>query len=468
MLDTVIKGGSIVTERNVQNLDVAIRDGKIAALIQPGSLQVDARNVIDATGQFVLPGGIDGHVHFDFAVSEVMRAQSAEAGARAAAFGGTTTYIDFAFQRGTQVGLVQAIEEKLQQTQEQPVSIDFALHAILSGDFPLGVTDEIKAAVSGGVVSFKLFTTFRGSQTIGGLYADDGRIYSVMGEAVKHSAEVMVHCEDDCIIDYNVRRLYAEGREQFWNIVEARPALAEEAAVNRMVLLSRRTGCPLYVVHVSAKDTLECIREARAKGLLVSCEVLHPQLLFTPADYRKPQGQRYMNYPANKSDADREALWDGCLDGSLQTMASDDYTIPLENKLVGNTVDNCTGGTNSVETRMAVFWSEGVAKRKMDVRRFVEMTAANPARLFGIYGKKGVIAPGADANIVIVNPNEHHTFRQGQNLHSDCDYSNWDGWETAGFPVVTMLRGVVLVDHGKWVGPEGLGQFVPAGVPELC
>ncbi len=235
-----------------------------------------------------------------------------------------------------------------------------------------------------------------------------------------------------------------------------------------MILLSRRTGCPLYVVHVSAKDTLERIREAREKGLLVSGEVLHPQLLFTPEDYRKPQGQRYMNYPANKSDADRKALWDGCLDGSLQTMASDDYTIPLENKLTGDTVDNCTGGTNSVETRMAVFWSEGVVKRNMDVRRFVTMTAANPARLFGIYGKKGVIAPGADADIVIMNPNGNHTFRQGQNLHSDCDYSNWDGWETTGFPVVTMLRGMVLVDHGKWVGPEGLGQFVAGGVPELC
>lgn len=466
MFDTIIKSGIVVTEHEASTLDVGIKDGKVAALSVPGALEAEAGHTIDATGLYVLPGGIDAHVHFDFAISEVMQAQSAEAGSRAAAFGGTTTYIDFAFQQGDG-GLVEAIQQKLDRTGAQAVNVDYAFHAILSGDFPLHLTDEIREAVSGGIVSFKMFTAFRGSQTIGGMYTDDGRIYSVMKEAAKHNAAAMVHCEDECIIDYNVRRLYAEGREQFWNIPEARPALAEEAAVRRMLLLARRTGCPLYVVHVSAKDSMEAIVEGRGQGIAVGAEVLHPQLLFTPDSYIKEQGQRYMNYPPNKSDADRQALWEGCADGSLQTIASDDYTISLERKLVGDTVDNCTGGTNSVETRLAIFWSEGVAKRNIDVRRYVAMTAANPARLFGLYGKKGVIAPGADADIVILDPNETHTYRQDANLHSDCDYSNWDGWQTDGFPVTTMLRGTVLVDRGKWVGPTGSGKFVPGGVPEL-
>ena len=466
MYDLLIKNGLVADEHGVYNLDVAVKDEKVVALAVHGQLDSDgATKVIDAAGKYVLPGGIDTHVHYDLSISEAMTAQSAEAGSRAGLWGGTTTYIDFSMAAAND-SLIKTIEDKLAHTGAQNPHSDYAMHAIVSGDWPLTTADEVKDAISGGVVSFKFFTAFKGSPTIGGLMSDDGRIYQAMLAAEKHGGIVMVHCEDECIIDYNIRRLYAEGRPEFWNIGEARPPLAEEAAIRRMLLLSRRTGSPLYIVHVSAKESVEAITEARAQGVDVFAEVLHPNLVFDPSLYKQEQGQRFMNYPPNKPIEHRDALWEACADGRLHTVASDDFTIPLERKLAGDTVDHVTGGTNSVETRMAIFWSEGVKKRKLSVERFVQLTSATPARLFGIYGTKGVLRPGADADIIIMDPSETHTYKQGENLHSDCDYSNWDGWTTDGFPVTTILRGHVMVDGGKWVGPEGIGKFIPGKSPE--
>jgi len=466
MYDLLIKNGLVADEHGVYPLDVAVKDEKVVALSVHGQLESDgAAKVIDAAGKYVLPGGIDTHVHYDLSISEAMSAQSAEAGSRAGLWGGTTTYIDFSMSAGDD-SLINSVQDKLAHTAAQNPHSDYAMHAIVSGDWPLTTADEIKDCISGGVVSFKFFTAFRGSPTIGGLMSDDGRIYSAMLATEKHGGITMVHCEDECIIDYNVRRLYAEGRPEFWNINEARPALAEEAAIRRMLLLARRTGSPLYIVHVSAKESVEAITEARLQGVEVFAETLHPNLVFDPSLYKQDQGQRYMNYPPNKTIEHRDVLWEACADGRLHTLASDDFTIPLDRKLAGDTVDNVTGGTNSVETRMPIFWSEGVKKRNLPIQRFVELTAAAPAKLFGLYGTKGVLRPGADADIIIMDPDAKHTFKHGENLHSDCDYSNWDGWSTDGFPVTTILRGHVMIDHGKWVGPEGIGKFIPGKSPE--
>ena len=466
MYDLIVRNGRVVSEENVLDMDVAIKDEKIAALGMPGQLdEVGAEETIDATGKYVIPGGIDAHVHYDLAVSEVMTAQSPVAGSRAGLYGGTTTYIDFSIQGGDEP-LIDSIQKKIEHTDSQDPNSDYALHAIMSGNWPLSNAEQIREAISGGVVSFKLFTTFSGGEAIGGLMSDDGRIYSAMLETAKHGGITQVHCEDDSIIDYNVRRLYAEGNEQFWNIGQARPPLAEEAAVRRMILLSRRTGSPLYIVHVSAKESVEAITDARNGGVDVFAETLHPNLVFDPELYKQPNGQRFMNYPPNKPEEHRDALWEACADGRIHTVASDDFTIPLENKVSGDTVDNLTGGTNSVETRMSVLWSEGVNKRDLDVLRYVDLTAVAPAKLFGLYGRKGVIRPGADADIVVMAPEEQHTYKQGENLHSDCDYSNWDGWTVNGFPETTILRGHVMVHRDEWVGPEGIGQFVPGSTPE--
>ena len=466
MYDLVVKNGLVANEYTVLPLDVAVQGEKVVALASHGALDaIGAQHVIDAQGKYVLPGGIDPHVHYDLSISAAMTAQSPVAGSRAGLYGGTTTYIDFSMQAGEE-SLVESIQNKMAHTAAQKPHADYALHAIMSGDWPLKNAGMMAEAISGGVVSFKFFTTFKGSPSIGGLMSDDGRIYSAMRETAKHGGITMVHCEDECIIDYHTRQLYAEGREQFWNIGEARPPLAEEAAVRRMLLLAKRTSSPLYIVHVSGQDSVHAITDARADGVTVFAEVLHPNLVFDPELYKRPQGQRYMNYPPNKPQAHREVLWAACADRRLHTVASDDFTIPLAAKLSGATVDNVTGGTNSVETRLAVFWSEGVNARHLSVTRFVDLTAAAPAKLFGLYGTKGVLRPGADADIVIMDGTQEHVYKQGENLHSDCDYSNWDAWKVTGFPVTTILRGHVMIDQGAWVGPQGMGRFIPGRSPE--
>ncbi len=463
MLDLAVIGGKVISPDQILEVDVGVRGGRVVQVVARGELTQDVARRVDATGMYVVPGGIDAHVHFNLKVTDVMSAQSSTAGSRAAAYGGTTTFIDFVLQSGHQ-SLVAAIEGKHAELQAEQPHVDYALHAMLTGALPFSVMEEIPQAISGGVSSFKMFTTFSGASASGDLYTDDGRIWGVMCAAEQHDGIVMVHAEDDCIIDYNVRRLYAAGEQAGRNISRARPPLAEEAAIRRMVLLSARSGCPLYVVHVSSTPGVEAIREAKADGVPVYGEVLHNYLAFTSEDYTREDGLLYHNYPPLKSPADQETLWQAVTGTGLDTIASDDFTVPRAGKLAGRVVDNVTGGHNGIETRMNVVFSEGVANNRMTLGRFVETTAANPAKLFGLYPRKGVIAVGSDADFAVIDPAARVTLRL-EDLHSDCDYSLWDGWQLTGAVRTTVLRGQVLVQDGQWHGPHGAGRFVPADRP---
>ena len=232
----------------------------------------------------------------------------------------------------------------------------------------------------------------------------------------------------------------------------------------RMLLLSRRTGSPLYVVHVSSIEGVEAIADARGKRQPVYGESLHNYLAFSNEDYAKTDGMIYHNYPALKSPRDRAALWEALRSGVLDVTSSDDFTIPLAQKLAGKEVDNVSGGHNGIETRMAYLFSEGVKTGKLSINRFAEVSSTAVAKLFGLYPRKGIIAVGSDADIVIIDPNLKRTLTLAD-LHSNCDYSLWDGWEFNGFPILTMVRGQVLVESGEWTGPEGIGQFIPARSP---
>jgi dihydropyrimidinase len=461
MLDLAVTGGTVVGAAGRFRADVGVRDGKVVLLAAPGSLTEDAAKRLDAGGKYVVPGGIDAHVHFNLGVTEAMRAQSALDGSRAAAFGGTTTFIDFGFQSGAG-SPVEAASAKIKELGDQQPHVDYALHLMLTQ----GVTDaamaELPEVVSGGIASFKMFTTFAEGSASGHLISDDGVIWGVMNAAERAGGVVMVHAEDDCIINFNTRRLYAEGREAGRNIHLARPPLAEEAAIRRMILLSERSGCPLYVVHVSSAAGVAAIGQARSRRVPVFGEVLHNYLAFTSQDYAKPDGTLYHNYPPLKSPADQDALWSAIDVGDLDTVASDDFTIPRDSKLSGQVVDNVPGGHNGIETRMDVLFSEGVSKNRLTVEQFVKLTAEAPARLFGLYPRKGVIAVGSDADLVLLDPAARHTIRL-DDLHSACDYSLWDGWELTGRVTATVLRGQVLVQDGSWVGPRHTGGFVPAG-----
>lgn len=464
MLDLLIKGGTVVSPETALRQDVGVRDGRVVLIGEGGSIEVEATRTINAEGRYVVPGGIDAHVHFNVLLSPVMKAQSATPGSLAAAYGGTTTFIDFALQGGDQ-SLVHQIELKQEELAEDAPHVDYALHAMITGKASFEAIDEIREAISGGVSSFKMFTTFSGDSAVGGMFIDDGRMWGVMEQAARHSGIVMVHCEDDCIIDWNVRKLYREGRQEPENIWRARPNLCEEAAMARVLLLARRSDSPVYIVHVSTREGVEMIAEARGKRQAVYGESLHNYLGFNYTDYqKKPYGMAHHNYPSLKSPEDQKAIWQGVQSGILDTVASDDFTIPLAQKLSGTSVDTVPGGHNGIETRMAYTFSEGVHKGRIDIKRYVDITATAPAKIFGLYPRKGVIAPGSDADIVIIDPKARTKIRL-EDLHSAADYSLWEGWEMAGHPMTTILRGNVLVQDGQWVGPKGAGRFIPCGSP---
>lgn len=458
MLDLRVLGGTVVTGSSTTPADIGVRDGRVVLLANPGSLTEDAEQSLDASSMYVVPGGIDSHVHFNLDVTDAMKAQSALAGSRAAAFGGTTTFIDFGLQVGA-ASPVQAIGRKIDELDVQRPHIDYALHLMLTGEVSMAAIAELPDVVGGGVPSFKMFTTFAGNSASGDLFSDDGRIWGVMRKTAQAGGLVMVHAEDNCIIDFNVRALYAQGRQDARNIALARPPLAEEAAVRRMILLAERSSCPLYIVHLSTASALAAVREARARRSAVFGEVLHNYLAFTSADYEREEGTLYHNYPPLKSAEDQEALWAAVASGDLDTVASDDFTIPKSAKLSGQQVDNVPGGHNGVETRLDVLFSEGVSTGRISLQDFVRRSSEAPAKLFGLFPRKGTIAIGSDADFALIDPERIHTLRLPE-LHSDCDYSLWDGWQLHGKVRATVLRGAVLTRDDSWLGPEHHGRFV--------
>ena len=465
MIDLLVAGGDVVSAASTARFDVGVDQGKVAFVASPGVIDVEAKRVIDASGQFVVPGGVDSHVHFGFPLTSETLSQSAASGSRAAAFGGTTTFIDFARQ-SDDGSLLEAIAKKRSALGVDRPSIDYALHAMITGLSTLDVLDEMPDAIAEGVSSFKMFTTFTstGGPGIGDMYSDDGRIWGVMGRAARHNGIVMVHCEDDSLIAHNIHCLYREGREQVAHVAEARTAVAEEAAIRRMLLLSRRTNCPLYVCHITSRFGMEAVFEAQGARVPVFGEVLHHNLSHTEEKYALPDGALYHTYPGLKSRDDQRALWDGVTDDVVASVSSDDFTFPRDVKLAGTTVDTVSAGHNGIETRVGVFFSSGVASHRMSINRFVDLTSEGPARVFGLFPRKGLIAPGSDADIVLIDPKLDHTIQQS-GLHSDCDYSVWDGWRCTGYPTTTILGGNILVENGTWVGREGNGTFIPSGVP---
>ena len=459
MLDLAVTGGTVVTGSSSGFVDIGVKDGRVVLLAAPGTLTEDAAERLDATSMVVVPGGIDSHVHFDITLTDVLHGQSSAAGAIAAAFGGTTTFIDFGLQHNAE-SPIKAVEAKLAELAQNAPSVDYALHLMVTGFVPIETMEELPDVVSGGAPSFKMFTTFSAGSASGDLFSDDGRILGVMEKATAAGGSVMVHCEDNCIIGLQVERLYAAGQQSGRNIHLARPILAEEAAIRRMTLLAERSNCPLYIVHVSSAAGIEAIAESKRRRAPVFGEVLHNYLANTSDRYQEPDYQRFHNYPPLKYQSDQDSLWTAIAEGGLDTVASDDLTVPRTAKTSGDLVDNVPGGHNGIETRMDYLYSEGVMKGRITPQRYVQLTAESPAKLFGLYPRKGTIAIGSDADFAVIDARTPRTITLAD-LHSDCDYSIWEGWTFDARIHATVLRGAVLTKSGQWVGPEHMGQFVP-------
>jgi dihydropyrimidinase len=255
------------------------------------------------------------------------------------------------------------------------------------------------------------------------------------------------------------QKLTRDEQTEWYNMHLVHSNESEDVSFRRVIRVAEWTGAPVYFVHVSARQGLAAIQEARSNGMPIYGEALHNYVCFTSDNYKEENGMKYHTYPSLKSEADRLAMWDGLIRGGLNTMATDEYCTSWDVKIEGRTISDVTGGHNGAETRLGISYSEGVSKRGMSLERFVEVTSANAARIMGYYPRKGAIAPGSDADVVLIDPGIHKTLSM-DDLHIG-DYSIWEGWEINGWPVTTVLRGKVVVENGQLLGNLGDGQFIP-------
>ena len=461
MYDLLVRGGIVVTPTGAEALDVAVEGETIAAIDQPGALGTEATKVIDAAGSYVIPGGVDPHVHYGLGFQTV--AGEGQVYSPAAAYGGTTTIVDFALQEAP-MSLHEAVEEKKRQAAGR-MAVDYGLHAICAGpEISFEVMDEVADVVKGGIPTIKSFTTY-------GWMTDDGHRWGLINKVAEAGGMSVIHAEDDAIAVWNTKRHLREGKTHGAYIAETRDALVEEAAVRRVMLLCERAGSPLYILHMAAGAGVAALAEGRAKGLPFYGETLTPYLSFTSEKLWDDEGRGLLwnNYPTIKSQADQDRLWEAVADNGLQVISSDHFSLTSSDRFekMGITVDSLQAGQSGVELRIPVIFHLGVQEGRLSLNRFVELISTNPAKIMGLYPRKGILAVGSDADIVIIDPNRTWTVRW-EDLHMIADFSCWEGWELRGKVTTTILRGSVVVENERFVGSKSGGRFVPrALLPKL-
>jgi dihydropyrimidinase len=460
-MTTLITGGTVVTPAGSSLQDVLIDGETIAAVLAPGSQAlgpINADTVIDATGKYVIPGGVDGHTHMEMPFGGTQASDTFETGTRAAAWGGTTTIVDFVVQaHGQQVmDQVALWHEKANGN----CAIDYAFHQIIGE-----VNDEslkaMDALIDEGITSFKLFMAYPGV-----FLSDDGQIVRAMQTAAGNGGLIMMHAENGSAIDVLVQQALARGETSPYYHGVTRPWQAEQEATHRAVMLADLTGAPLYVVHVSAKQALARIAEARGAGQNVFGETC-PQYLYLSLEENLGapgfEGAKWVcSTPLRaRAEGHQDELWRYIRTGDVATVSTDHCPFCMKDQKdmgIGNFA-KIPNGIGSVEHRMDLIY-QGVVDGRISLERWVEVCCATPARMFGLYGRKGVIAPGADADVVIYDPNGHTSIGLGKTHHMNMDYSAWEGYEIDGHVDVVLSRGAVIKDASGYIGSKGHGQFV--------
>lgn len=449
-MDKVIKNGIIVTASDTFEADIGIENGKIAAV----GKNLDAPVKIKADGCYIFPGFIDVHVHLQMPAGDIVSADDFFTGTVAAACGGTTTILDFAEAHGSQT-LSQAVEERRRQADGQVV-IDYSLH--LTGNrADDNFLQELAELAEQGYTSLKIYTTYPG------LMVEDGQILKLL-EACKEAGILpIVHAENHHIIEYMKTQLLKEGKTSPRYHPVSRPCLAEAEAAQRVLALSALVGVPVYFVHLSCAETMEAVRLARRRGQKVFVEVTPHHLFLSEEEYLKPglEGAMFVLSPPLRSRNHLEALWEALGNGEIQTVATDH--CPWTRKQKERGLENFTlipNGAPGVETRIPLLFSFGVRTRKLSLNRLVEVCSTMPAKLFGLYPRKGAIVPGADADLVIFDPEKEITL-SWQNLHHNVDHCPYEGWKLKGYPRLVLLRGEVIAEEGKFIGERGQGLFLP-------
>jgi dihydropyrimidinase len=452
--DTVIQNGTIVTATDTYASDIGIADGKIAAIME--SLPAEnAGKVIEAAGRMVLPGGIDVHTHLDMPFGGTTSSDDFETGTIAAAFGGTTTLIDFAIQYKGQT-LRQAFEGWMKKA-EGKAATDYAFHCIITdlGDAQL---EEMGQLVREGVSSFKLFMAYPGVFML-----DDATIFRAMSQAAKYGGLICMHAENGGAIDVIVRRALAEGKRAPKYHALTRPTTAEAEATSRAIALAEMAGAPVYIVHLSCNEALEKVREARDRGLPAYAETCPQYLFLSIENFDVPgfEGAKYVFTPPLREKWHQDKLWQGLAKDTLQVVSTDHcpFCYKEQKELGKDDFTKIPNGGPGIEHRLSLVYTGGVHGKRFSPNRFVQLVSTAPAKLFGLYPRKGTIAVGSDADLVLFDPNEEQVI-SAKTHHMRVDYSMFEGIRIKGVPKSVFSRGRLVIENGKFVGRAGAGQFV--------
>ena len=464
----LIKNGSVVSSTGVIQADVLIDGETIVAVIAPGdtslgaNLEPSADKVFDARGKYVIPGGVDVHTHMELPFGGTFASDTFETGTRAAAWGGTTTIIDFAVQKFGE--RVQDALAAWHAKADGQCAIDYGFHQIIGGvdDDSLKAMDEL---VDEGITSFKLFMAYPGV-----FYSDDGQILRAMQTAANNGSTIMMHAENGIAIDVLVQQALAEGKTDPKYHSLTRPWETEAEATNRAIMLAKITGTPLYIVHMSAKQAVNVVQQARDEAWNVFGETCPQYLYLSLEDHLAQPGFEGAKWVCStplrsKAEHHQQELWRYLRTNDLSIVSTDHCPFCMkEQKELGlGDFSKIPNGIGSVEHRMDLIY-QGVVDGQITLERWVEITATTPARMFGLYPRKGVIAPGSDADIVIYDPAGRTEIGYDKTHHMNMDHSAWEGFSIDGHVDTVISRGTVVVDDNQYVGTKGHGKYLKRGM----
>jgi dihydropyrimidinase len=447
-MNVIIKNGTIITATDTYKADLGIQDGKVVMISR--NLEFTGAQVIDATEKYILPGAIDAHVHLQTSVGAFISADSYESGTRAAACGGVTTVFDFAVQ-GKGQGLVEAVAERVKIFKPQ-ACIDFAFHTAIT-DLTPAVLDEFAQSVEYGVPSFKLYMVYKD------LMVDDGVLAEALEKSKEIGALIAVHAENPSLIERRSARLLTEGKTSAWHHYESRPEFVESEAVKRAIHLAKAFNAPLYIVHLACKEGLDEVTKARDEGYEIFAETCPQYLNFTNEVYKRADGRNFVCSPPIKGQVSQDALWKGLKRGDILTVATDHCPFQSFEKDYGKDdftkIPNGCMGIENLYPYMLSAANQG----RISFNKAVEVCATNVAKIFGCAPEKGTIAIGSDADIVIYDPKLKVVISK-ENMHSQVDYTIWEGVELSGYPLMTFSRGKLIFQKGQFVGESGWGKFI--------